>query len=324
MLSAIGKGIAILIGLLICFGVYLYVLSPQTAVDLAQKLERGNAGLEERQVQVGEFNIHYLDSGKGEPLLMVHGFGADKDNWTRIAADLTGEYRVIAPDLPGFGASDHPAGKDYSARTQAKRLHAFVEKLGLGAVNIAGNSMGGAIAGAYAAQYPENTRTLWLLAPADVQSADTSELRRMIASGQKNPLLPATHDEYYALLGFVFEEEPFIPAPIKYVLAERAIQREPLLRDIFQQISNEDLALETALADSEVPTLVLWGKQDRLLHVSGAQILADAIPNNTMVVMDNTGHAPMIERPQESAEAFKTFKKNLPAPSQSSETAPAS
>ena len=313
MLSAIGKGLAILVGLIICAGIYLYVLSPQTAVELAQALERGRAGLTEHQVQVGEFNIHYLSGGEGETLLLLHGFGADKDNWTRIAADLTPQYRVIAPDLPGFGVSDHPQGVDYRAATQAQRVHDFVQKLDLGKVHIAGNSMGGAIAGAYAAAYPDETRSLWLLAPAAVVSAPVSELRARIGAGKKNPLLPSTHEEYYALLGFVFEEEPFIPAPLKFVLAERAIERNPLLTDIFFQISSDDLALEQALASSPVPTLILWGKQDRLLHVGGAAILNNAIPSSKMVIMDETGHAPMIERPHQSAEAFKAFQQNLPA-----------
>lgn len=314
MLSALGKGLAILVGLLVCAAVYLYVLSPQTAVALAQWAERGRAGLEERQVQVGEFNLHYLIGGEGPPLVMLHGFGADKDNWTRIAAELTADYQVVAPDLPGFGVSDHPLGADYRARTQAQRVHAFVQKLNLAPVHIAGNSMGGAIAGAYAAAYPEDTRSLWLLAPGGVQSAPASELRQMIQDGKKNPLLPATNEEFFALLDFVFEEEPYIPAPIKYVLAQRAIERRPLLTDIFTQIVNEDLALEKELADSPVPTLILWGKQDRLLHVGGAQILADAIPNAQVVLQDNTGHAPMIERPQDSAEAFRRFAKSLPEP----------
>ncbi len=314
MLSFIGKAFAILVGLLICAGIYLYVLSPETAVELAAGAERANAGLEEKQIRVGEFNIHYLAGGEGETLLLIHGFGADKDNWTRMAADLTAQYRVIAPDLPGFGESDHPQGKDYGVATQAERVHDFVQKLNLGAVHVGGNSMGGAIAGAYAAAYPEQTQSLWLLAPFGVSTAPVSDLRSLVEQGKRNPLLPATVDEYRLLLdNWVFVNKPFIPAPIQYVLGKRAVERRPLLTDIYQQLNTQEFTLEQILADSPVPTLILWGKQDRLLHVGGAQILGDAIPRSEVVVMENTGHAPMIERPQESAEAFKQFEQKLPA-----------
>lgn len=321
MLSSLGKGLALLVGLLICAGVYLYVVSPQTAVTLAQAAERSRAGLEERQIQVGDFNMHYLIGGQGEPLVMLHGFGADKDNWTRIAHDLTSQYQVIAPDLPGFGDSDHPQGPDYRVVTQAQRVKAFVDKLQLGSVHIAGNSMGGATAGAYAAAYPEQTLSLWLLAPADVASAPVSALRARIEEGKSNPLLPQSIEGYNALLDWVFEEEPYIPAPIKYVLGQRAVARHSLLSDIFNQVATEGLALEQSLAGSNVPTLILWGNQDQLLHVGGASILGNAIPRSKVVLMENTGHVPMIERPHESAQAFLDFQKNLPtasAPAQGS------
>lgn len=313
MLRALGKFLALLVFLLVCAVVYLYVVSPHTGYRLAQSAERARAGLQVKQVQVGEFNIKYLIGGSGPPLLMVHGFGADKDNWVRVAADLTGQYHVIAPDLPGFGESSRPANTDYRATTQARRLHDFVLALGLKKVNIAGNSMGGAIAGAYAAAYPEQTLSLWLLDPADVASAPRSALFKQLAAGGANPLLPQTHEQYYDLLNnWVFVHEPYIPAPIKYVLAEKAVKNRPLLKNIFQQLVTEKLVLEKALAGSPVPTLVMWGKQDRLLSPAGAQILANAIPNAKVVLLDDTGHTPMIERPHESAAAFKAFTKNLP------------
>lgn len=313
MFSAIGKGIALLVFLLVCALVYLYVISPQTAYRLAQSAERARAHLQEKQIQVGDFNIKYLTGGSGPVLLMLHGFGADKDNWVRVAADLTGEYRVIVPDLPGFGESSRPAGIDYSVMTQVGRVHQFVQALGLQQVNIAGNSMGGAIAGAYAAAYPSQTRSLWLLDPAGVASAPPSDLFVQIESGGNNPLLPATPKEYYKLLdNWVFVHQPFIPAPIKYVLAHRAVKNRPLLTDIFKQITTENLALEKKLAGSAVPTLIMWGKQDRLLNPAGAQILANAMPNAEVVLMDQTGHAPMLEKPHESVAAFKAFAKKLP------------
>lgn len=314
MLRGLGKGIALLVFLLVCGVAYLYVVSPQTAYHLAQSAERARAHLQAEQVQVGEFNIKYLIGGSGPPLLMVHGFGADKDNWVRVAADLTGQFRVIAPDLPGFGDSSRPQDADYRVTTQAHRLHDFLQALGVGKVNIAGNSMGGAIAGAYAGAYPDATFSLWLLDPGGVVSAPRSDLFMQLAAGGSNPLLPQTPEQYYDLLdNWVFVHEPFIPAPIKYVLAHRAVQQRPVLKSIFEQLFAEEFALEKALTGSPVPTLIMWGKQDRLLSPAGAPILAGVIPNAKVVLLDKTGHTPMIERPHKSAAVFKAFIKALPA-----------
>lgn len=82
-------------------------------------------------------NFVYLDGGNGPPLLLLHGFGGTKDNFTRVAAALTPHYRVIAPDHLGFGESDKPDHADYAPLAQARRLRAFVRALGLDEVTSA-------------------------------------------------------------------------------------------------------------------------------------------------------------------------------------------
>jgi pimeloyl-ACP methyl ester carboxylesterase len=90
-------------------------------------------------------HIAYLEGGSGEPLVLVHGFGADKDNFTRVARWLTPHYRVIAHDVVGFGESTHLPDADYRYAVQAERVRAFVQALGLARVQLGGNSMGGGI-----------------------------------------------------------------------------------------------------------------------------------------------------------------------------------
>lgn len=289
----------------------VYFLAPETAVHWAVAAERARAGLTEHQIRIGEFNIHYLDGGRGEPLLLLHGFGADKDNWTRVAAHLTDDYRVIAPDLPGFGESSHPMDADYGIAVQVERLHAFVQALELPAVHLGGNSMGGDIAGMYGAAHPAAVRSLWLLDPGGVASAEPSEYFRRLESGQGNPLIIQNVAQFDQLLDFVAAEPPFIPGAMKRVLAERAVARRDLLAKIFGQIRQQKIPLEEALAHSPIPTLIVWGKQDRVLDPSGARVLADVMPNARVALMDDTGHIPMLEHPAAVAEDFETFQRGL-------------
>lgn len=312
MLSVLGRIVALLVGLLVVAFVYLYVIAPGQAYHLSMAAERALAGLEVKQTRAAGFEIRYLTGGTGEPLLLLHGFGADKSNWTRVAGELADDYRVIAPDLPGFGASDRPEDADYSVAAQAERVHAFVEALDLDAVHIGGNSMGGGIAGAYAAAHPDAIRSLWLLAPFGVAGAPPAALHRHIETGGDNLLLPRTHDQYYRLLDWVFENPPYIPAPVKYTLAQRAVQRRPLLSDIFEQLNNSDFDLAAALSDSEAPALIVWGRDDRLLSADGARLLAAAMPRAEVQMLEDTGHAPMLEKPGAVVRAFRAFQTDPP------------
>lgn len=285
----------------------------EATFDLLRKVERSAGGLKQRQVEVNGLRIEYLEGGKGETLVLLHGFGANKDNWTRIGKQLTPHFRVIAPDLPGFGESaSHPDG-DYSISVQAERVREFVRALGITSLHLGGNSMGGYIAGAYGAGFPEDLKSLLLIAPAGVAAAEPSELFHLLLAGKPNPLIAESVEDYEGLLDFVFAKRPFLPWPIKKVLAREAIARQPLNRRIFQQLRSADVPpLEVMLKGLPVPTLIIWGAQDRVLHVTGAKILASVMPQAKAEIMDKVGHAPMIEQPEETAARYLRFLKETP------------
>ena len=87
-----------------------YLLFPGVTFKILRNMERSAAGLEQKSIEVGKLHIEYLEGGKGEVLLLLHGFGGNKDNWTRVAKYLTPHFKVIAPDLPGFGESSSDTG----------------------------------------------------------------------------------------------------------------------------------------------------------------------------------------------------------------------
>jgi abhydrolase domain-containing protein 6 len=304
------KKIFVLVPLVILLGLAgVYFLLPGAMFDLARKLERSAGNLEQRSIDVKGLRIEYLEGGKGDPLVLLHGFGANKDNWTRIGKYLTPHFRVIAPDLPGFGESSPDPGGDYSIRIQAERVKAFVGALGIKSFHLGGNSMGGNIAGAYASSYPEDIKSLLLIAPGGVASSEPSELNRRLKEGKPNPLIAESVGDYERLLDFIFVKRPFIPRPIKKVLIQEAIEHQPLNRKIFQQLrsSVDTPPLEVLLKGLPVPTFIVWGTQDRVLHVSGAKILASVVPKAKAELMDSVGHVPMIEKPEETARLYLSF-----------------
>ena len=278
--------------------------------DGAYAMERSRASLVRKETTLADgTHLVYLDGGVGTPLVLVHGFGADKDNFTRVARYLTPRYRVIVPDLVGFGESAHRADVDYHYAAQAERLRAFVQALGLSRIDLGGNSMGGGIALSYAAQHPQEVASLWLIDCAGIAEAPPSELARLVRTTGQNPLMITRESDFGAFLDFVMSDPPYIPGAVKDVLARERIANQTLEKQVFGQIATDSVS--ASIRGLATPTLVLWGDEDRALSVGTVPILKTLLPNAQAVVMPHVGHAPMIERPKESAEAYLSFRDGL-------------
>ena len=286
---------------------------PEETTTLVIDFERKANGLAYKTVMVDGETWHYLDGGPedAEILLMIHGFGGDKDNWTRFAGSLTGRYRVIAPDLPGFGESDWHADWDYSLFPQRDRVAGLVRALGLEQIHVVGNSMGGHLAALYAHEYPDNVISLALVANAGVAAPVESDLERALAR-EVNPLVPRSLEGFDRLLGYAAHKEPFIPWPVKGVLARRALERAEENQSIFAAIIDDATSdLEPLLPDIETPVLIVWGEYDRILDVSSVETMRPLLPQAKVVIMEDTGHLPMLERPSETAAHYLEFLENI-------------
>ena len=305
------SSLALLFALLIAGLGGLYLLFPQQVAQFGMALERSRAGLTHKTLVLPDMQIAYLEGGQGEPLVLIHGFGADKDNWTRIARHLTPQFHVYAIDLPGFGESSKPADWRYRIQDQVERVHAIVAALGIQRPHLGGSSMGGHISASYAARYPDEVASLWLNAPGGVFSSEPSEMALRIQAGEKIPLLARTREEFDQVFALMFVEPPFVPSAFKQILAERAAANYELHLRIFKDIRFDSLPLENLVNGLATPTRIVWGEQDRVLHVSGAKILAGLMPNASVLTLPATGHLPMVERREIVAEDDLSFRASL-------------
>ncbi len=304
----------ILIGVvlvLVLAGACVYAWLPRRAAAVILAMGHAAAGLETRSVEVMGFRIVYLDGGEGEPLVLLHGIGADKDNWLYVSLLLARNYRVIAVDLPGFGESSKPAAARYDVDAQVERLHAFLRALGIRRASFGGNSMGALLAASYAARYPSEVASLWLLDPPLVVGAKPSEMMKRLLGGQKIPLFARTVAEFDQVLDFVMEKPPFMPSPVKRVLAERQVADYRLNVQIFNELMKHSVPLEQTVAGLTVPTLIVWGDHDRVLDVSSAAILHQALPRSRVIIMRGIGHVPMVEAPYRTARDYIAFRHEL-------------
>ena len=310
------------LGLLVLVLVGIYFLFPDTLFKLTVQAGRYYAGLVKKEIQVDDHKIVYLEGGKGQTVLLLHGFGVNKDTWIQFAKHLTGDYHVVIPDIPGFGESSQIQNESYAAENQLTRIDRFMAALKIGRFHVAGNSMGGMLAGMYSAKYPQKVLTVGLLAPGGVSSPNPSEVLILLRRGI-NPLLTNNTEDFDRFIKLCFTKPPFIPSQFKKVLVADAIAHRKFNKKIWNEMvgnvtketsaSKENL-LEPYLPKIEAPVLIIWGDADKILDVGGVSILEQNLKNHKTVIMQDTGHAPMLEKSNETASYYVNYLKGKGGP----------
>jgi triacylglycerol lipase len=286
------------------------VVWPVHAYRIGVRAERALAGLATKSAVVDGLAMPYLDGGRGEPLVLIHGFAGDKDNFTRLARFVTPHYRVIVPDLPGFGDASRSDDADHSMSAQANRVAALMRQLGIERAHIGGNSMGGFIACELAAQHPGMVASVWLLDAAGTEAShDTPILHTYLETGSM-PLLVREEGDFETLLAKTMHKRAWLPGFAVKALARRAVADYAFHRKLFDQLHASPL-LEQRYATIDKPCLVTWGEQDELLNPRGIEAFARLFPGAQRHLMPGLGHLPMCEDPKATARAYLAFRRSF-------------
>lgn len=302
---------AILILAVVLLIVLLWRLCPAPTARAILALDRKRARLGSCWIEEGDTCWHVLEGGHGETLVLLHGFNADADHFNRVARPLARHFRILAPDLPGFGATRSRAAVDYRIEAQAERLVRWLDAAGIQRCYLGGSSMGGYIALAVAARWPERIRALWLLAPGGVEKVPLSPLFQEIAEERHNPLVVRNRADFRRLVDYCFVHPPYIPGPLARFLAARSSARAVEHQRAFDAIRFDSPPAEQLADGLEVPALVVWGRSDQILNPAGAQVLADQLVHAEVLMLPDTGHLPMIENPCTVAESWISYTEKL-------------
>lgn len=287
---------------------------PQWLYQTSIAVERKLAGLTLKQIAITEGNISYFEGGDGPTIVLLHGFGAQKEHWLKMAKYLR-HYRLIIIDLPAFGDSFSNSEFSYDVMSQVARLKEFIEATNTTDFHLVGSSMGGYIAANYAARYSEDSKSLWLISPLGINDSPLSEMGQQIMSGRSPIVLPRNAPELRDLMNFAFVNSPYIPSSIIDYLGAVRQQQYPNHKAVFNDIHPDFIngqvsfknSLETAFMGIKVPTLISWGNNDRILHPDGGKRLKIAYPHIQYHAIANVGHLPMIEAPQLTAKRYVSF-----------------
>ena len=284
-------------------------LKPELALQAEFARLRWLADAEVQQMQVAGHRVVYLQAGRADaPLLVLaHGFTGSKENWLALIRELARDYRVIAPDLPGWGESERQPSADYGPGAQAQRLAAFLAALPQRPHLLVGHSMGGQIVGLLAARQPDIAERICLMSAAGVRFHD-NEFGKAVLEG-RNPFEVRNRADLDRYLGIVFSDPPFVPWPADRALIARR-QRDALFeQQVLDAIGRgpEAFALQEEMGNIAVPTLLLWCRDDQVIDVSSAEIFHQGLRQSQTVILAGCGHMPMMAQPAQVAEALRAF-----------------
>ena len=265
-------------------------------------------------MEIDGMQVHYRDEGTGFPIVLIHGTASSLHTWNEWTEELKKNYRIIRMDLPAFGITGPNETGDYSIKSYTNFLDKFLTKINVEKFYLAGNSLGGNIAWNYTAEHPEKVEKLILV---DASGLPTNKEQPAIFKMAKTPVLNS--------LFLYVTPKFFIKKNMKEVYADENKITDELVtryhkmalrvgnRQAFIDRAKMDFKLDSKanldkLKSIQTPTLLIWGANDNWIPLKSVGIKMDSVlPNSKLVVLENSGHVPMEENPEESLVILKKF-----------------
>ena len=277
-----------------------------------------------RTLEVEGRRVNLVDIGEGDPIVLVHGHSGRWQNWLENIPELARRHRIVAVDLPGFGESEMPR-EQISIQGYARTVDAVCDQLDIAAAEVVGNSMGGFVSAELAISFPHRVERLVLVAAAGLAgryiglptavlaSPTVANLGRLISAYSGVPRQrarriagrPGLRRAY--LLPIMTHPELIPPATAYHLIRSTG---RPGMSDA--TIATATYDFRDRVQDIACPTLIVWGDTDRVVPVSGADEYERLISDSRKVILKDTGHIPMVERPARFAALLEEFDAEAP------------
>lgn len=307
MISKILNRKRLLIAIILLVVGYLSV-TPDLPLDF---LKNKYAAAPSKFMALNELRIHYRDEGTGDAIVLVHGTGASLHTWNAWAQELSQTHRVIRLDLPAYGLTGKDPKKRYSSKDYVDLIDAFLKELNVNQFHLAGNSLGGLVSWLYASYHPNKVQKLILVDPSGFPSKKSPMVISLAKTPGINMLI-----RYVTPKAFIkknLKEVYYNPDLISTQILDRyyELTLAPGNRTAFidrAKIEREDYTDRLGLITN--PTLILWGAEDAWIPLKNAYRFEEKIATSTVVVMKETGHLPMEEKPAKSLAITLDFLSN--------------
>lgn len=245
------------------------------------------AGLHSRDFVVNGYEVHYFEGGTGQPVLLIHGLGAQaQDNWAQLAPVLVhAGYHVYAIDLLGYGHSSKPSTARYSIPEEARFVESFLDAKGLNHVVLGGVSMGGWIAATVALDEPQRVSRLILI--------DSASLSFKL-SFDRTLFTPQTDEQVDQLVAMLTPNPPSIPEFVKADFIRSAKRDGWVVRRALDSMFAGTDFLDDRFSALQMPMLIVWGKQDTLTPPALGESMHQLAPQSVLAVYDGCGHVAVV------------------------------
>ena len=280
--------------------------------DVVMAYERYSAGLQTKSITLDFGEIAYAENDVKSDitLVLVHGFGGNKDTWNWVVPAWNDKYHVVVIDMPGHGDSVSKKTLSYTMTDQAERLNQFLEAKKIKTFYLFGHSMGGAIAVHYALNHREKVNALILIDSMGMVQTKSDGVK-LVEESDKNPLYDVcTKERIETLLNYSMYKPPYIPDIIKSALLEEKCARRDLEKVMYEDMYT-DVNLSAVAKNISIPTLILWGEKDRMTHVDDASLFHKNIKGSKLVILKEVGHVPILEEPEQTADEVDTFIRQI-------------
>ena len=254
----------------------------------------------DKEVYINGLKVNYKIAGSGQPILILHGWGGSSNSWVHVQEILSRQgYRVIVPDLPGFGQSKTPL-QPWDVTDYNRWVAEFIDSQNLDEFFLISHSFGGRVAIKFAIQYPEKIKSLILCSSAGIKPKPGFKtiiifwLARIGNAIFTSKILARFKDGARNLFYVFLRHKDYVKA-------------NGTMRETIKKVLDEDLLND--LSKIKVKTLLIWGGKDKLVPLKYAQIFEEKIENSKLEVLPKIGHSPHLEVPGKLSEIILKFIK---------------
>lgn len=253
--------------------------------------------LKENKININGIDLYYKTAGEGEPLLILHGWGASSVSWVRLIDEIAGKgFKLIIPDLPGFGKTEAP--KDIWGITEyANLISSFIKELNLSNFSLLGHSFGGGIALKITTENGTKPFRL-ILCDAAIVREERLSLRQKVSKflARIGSKIISKDSRFYLF----FEKVAY-----KIAGAHDYYRANPLMKKIFKKVISEDLT--HLLPKVDIPCLVIWGEDDRITPLEDGILFQKEIKEAELKVIKGAKHNPYKTNSVEVSESIINF-----------------
>ena len=312
------KGLKFVLVLVVLFSMVIVLFFGHSDIPL-DELKTKYANTDSSFIIINGMNVHYRDEGDKSdsiPIILIHGTGASLHTFDAWTNTLKKSHRVVRMDLPAYGLTGPFLDDNYSMNNYTAFLKEFLSTLSIKKCILGGNSLGGQIAWNFTLEEPETVEKLLLIdavgypnslkdEPIAFKVAKTPVLNKLLTYITPRSFVRASVENVY------FDTSKVSEALVDryFDLTLRAGNRKAFV-DRFKM--SVDAKAHTKIKNIQQPTLILWGAQDFLIPMENANRFHEDLPNDTLVILENTGHTPMEESPTESLATVLEFLDKTP------------